>query len=204
MGKDTVITVYKTVNHCLSDVFVSLPADAKPSGDILLFRAIRSVEVSCMKQTLILIAMIALALCIDLSPVDLANLQNESIHVSIDGEVQNPGEYELPLYSQLTSLLEMAGTTASSDLSSLNPDTILKDHDRIIIPAVSAQSKAKVSINAASQEDLTELPGIGPSTAARIIAYREENGFFQQLEDLMNVKGIGPAKFDKVKDHISL
>ncbi len=59
-----------------------------------------------MKQTLILIAMIALALCIDLSPVDLANLQNESIHVSIDGEVQNPGEYELPLYSQLTSLLE--------------------------------------------------------------------------------------------------
>lgn len=157
-----------------------------------------------MKQTLILIAMIALALCIDLSPVDLANLQNESIHVSIDGEVQNPGEYELPLYSQLTSLLEMAGTTASSDLSSLNPDTILKDHDRIIIPAVSAQSKAKVSINAASQEDLTELPGIGPSTAARIIAYREENGFFQQLEDLMNVKGIGPAKFDKVKDHISL
>ncbi|MDD6229368.1 MAG: helix-hairpin-helix domain-containing protein, partial [Lactimicrobium massiliense] len=99
---------------------------------------------------------------------------------------------------------EMAGTKESSDLSSLNPDTILKDHDRIIIPAVSAQSKAKVSINAASQEDLTALPGIGPSTAARIIAYREENGFFQQLEDLMNVKGIGPAKFDKVKDHISL
>ncbi|MCH4020052.1 MAG: ComEA family DNA-binding protein [Erysipelotrichaceae bacterium] len=157
-----------------------------------------------MKQTLIFIAMIALALCIDLSPVDLAALQNDMIHVSISGEVLSPGDYELPLYSSLNTLLETAGTTDSSDLSGLNPDTILKDHDRIIVPAVSEHAKAKVSINTADLETLTTLPGIGPSTAARIIAFREENGLFQQLEDLMKVKGIGPSKFEKVKEYISL
>lgn len=61
---------------------------------------------------------------------------------------------------------------------------------------------AKVNLNMASLEDLQKIPGVGPSTAQKILAYRQENGPFQQVEDLMQVKGIKEGKFAKMVDYI--
>mgnify|MGYP001172798698 FL=1 len=59
-----------------------------------------------------------------------------------------------------------------------------------------------VNINLASLEELSALPGIGPTLAQRIIDYREEYGDFYYIEDIMDVSGIGPATFDNIKDLI--
>lgn len=68
------------------------------------------------------------------------------------------------------------------------------------MPALAAQL---VNINTASEAELTTLPGIGPSTAASIIDYRTLKPF-DSLEELLEVKGIGPAKFEAIKDLISI
>lgn len=60
----------------------------------------------------------------------------------------------------------------------------------------------KVNINTATQSELENLPGIGESIASRIIEYREQNGKFNKAEDLQNVKGIGDAKFGKIKEYV--
>lgn len=62
----------------------------------------------------------------------------------------------------------------------------------------------KVNINEARQEELEQLPGIGPSIASRIIEYRKQNGKFQKIEDLQNVKGIGDAKYANIKDYVTV
>ena len=59
-----------------------------------------------------------------------------------------------------------------------------------------------VNINSATQTDLESLPGIGPSTAIKIINYRNENGKFKSIEDLKNVSGIGEAKFNNIKKYV--
>jgi competence protein ComEA len=69
-------------------------------------------------------------------------------------------------------------------------------------PTAGAQP-GTVDVNTAGREDLDRLPGVGPATADKIIAYRQEHGPFLQPEDLMNVKGIGPAKFERMRPMIA-
>ena len=66
------------------------------------------------------------------------------------------------------------------------------------------QGKALVNLNTATTAQLQELPGIGPRTAERIIEYRQKNGNFKKIEELMNVKGIGEKSFLKLKDRITV
>ena len=63
---------------------------------------------------------------------------------------------------------------------------------------------AVVNINTATAEQLDSLPGIGPKVAARIIEYRQKNGPFKKIEDLMNVRGIGEKNFLKIKDRLTV
>ncbi|NCC59071.1 MAG: ComEA family DNA-binding protein, partial [Synergistales bacterium] len=60
------------------------------------------------------------------------------------------------------------------------------------------------NINTALKEELERLPGVGPKTAEKIIEYREKNGIYQRKEDLLLVKGIGPAKYDAVKNLVTV
>ena len=60
----------------------------------------------------------------------------------------------------------------------------------------------KININTATQSELQTLPGIGESTALKIVTYRKENGKFSSIDDIKKVKGIGDAKFEKIKDLI--
>ncbi len=64
------------------------------------------------------------------------------------------------------------------------------------------EKQIKVNINTANLEKLQTLPGIGASTAQKIIEYREQNGKFQNIEDIKNVSGIGDSKFNNIKDKI--
>lgn len=66
-----------------------------------------------------------------------------------------------------------------------------------------SNSGSKVNINTATKEQLDTLPGVGPSTAEKIIQYRNENGKFKSIEDIKNVKGIGESKYSKIKDFIT-
>ena len=61
-----------------------------------------------------------------------------------------------------------------------------------------------ININSAGQEELESLPGIGPSLAEAIITYREENGYFEQKKEIMEVSGIGEAKFKAISELITL
>ncbi|MCM1488465.1 MAG: ComEA family DNA-binding protein [Firmicutes bacterium] len=65
-------------------------------------------------------------------------------------------------------------------------------------------TKDKININTALEEELISLPGIGEKTARSIIAYREENGAFKSIEEIMEVNGIGEGKFDGIKDYITV
>jgi competence protein ComEA len=61
-----------------------------------------------------------------------------------------------------------------------------------------------LNINQASQADLEALPGIGPAIAARIVAYRQVNGPFENIEEIQSVKGIGPSIFAEIRDRITV
>jgi len=71
------------------------------------------------------------------------------------------------------------------------------------VPAI-AEDMGKININTADREELMLLEGIGESYAERIIEYRQANGPFQQPEDIMKVKGIGPKIFELNKDRIQV
>ncbi len=67
-----------------------------------------------------------------------------------------------------------------------------------------AVAQAPVNLNQASAEELIALKGIGPKMAERIIAYRQEHGPFKAVDQLVQVKGIGNAKFQKLKDQVTV
>ena len=62
----------------------------------------------------------------------------------------------------------------------------------------------KMNLNSATESDLQTLPGIGPSKALAIIEYRETNGSFKTIEELMEISGIGEKTFEKLKEHITV
>ena len=66
------------------------------------------------------------------------------------------------------------------------------------------KASRRIYINSTDKEQLTNIPGIGEVLAARIIAYRDSHGKFYAAEDLLEVEGVGPKKFDKIKEYIKV
>ncbi len=157
--------------------------------------------------------------------------ETEEIIVHIAGEVKKEGIVYLKQGSRIIDAIkEAGGETKEADLSQINLAYELQDGQKVYIPnknekiteyitvssgnnviveenknSESTEGKEnKVNINTANQSELDSLPGIGPSIAQRIIEYREENGNFQKIEDLQNVKGIGDAKFSDIKDNVTV
>ena len=75
---------------------------------------------------------------------------------------------------------------------------------RATTPKATATAAAPVNLNTATMDQLATIPGIGVKTAERIIAYREKNGGFKKIEDLMNVQGVGEKSFLKMKPLITV
>lgn len=143
-----------------------------------------------------------------------------SVFVHVTGCVKNPGLYELSEGARVKEAVDAAGGfTETASTESINLARVITDGEQIVVAdktntitpssqpgsgAPETASEGKISINTASEEELMELDGVGEATAQKIIAYREENGGFKTLEDLMNVSGIGEKKFEGMKDQIVL
>lgn len=137
--------------------------------------------------------------------------KQEKIAVYINGEVNNPGVYYLDPNSRLYELLDMCGgITEKANINNINLARKLVDSDMITITEKTkenleyleeSENSDKVNINTASKEEIMTLNGIGEQTAIKIIEYRETNRF-NEIEDLMNVKGIGVSKYEVIKDDI--
>lgn len=142
-------------------------------------------------------------------------VEDNSIKVHITGEINNPGLIELVSGDRISDAIEKAGgVTSLADTSKVNLAYMLSDGEKIYIPNIndeegveyiqSSSQNTKININTATQEELETLTGIGESTAKSIIEYREQNGKFATIEDIKNVSGIGDAKYEKLKDEITV
>ena len=126
------------------------------------------------------------------------------IYVYVEGEVANPGAYTLETGDHVAEAVKAAGGfTVDADQGSVNLAATLRDGEQIHIFKL-GDIPQKININTAEAWLLESLPGIGETLAQRIVDYRIANGYFQCIEDLKNVRDIGPAVFDKVKDKIAV
>ena len=153
------------------------------------------------------------------------NIIENKIVRHITGEVEEEGVIELEKGARISDAIEEAGgTTEEADLSNVNLAYSLSDGQKVKIPNINekdeeiivVEEKAgdniiiegnkskeeKININKAAQTEIETLPGIGPSTALKIITYRNEHGKFKNIEDIKNVSGIGDSKFENIKEYI--
>ena len=150
------------------------------------------------------------------------------IHVS--GAVVNEGIVELEEKARVADAIEAAGgVTEDAYMRDINLASLLEDGMKVYIPTkeevmqkeensdyiigsnniignnnVESKKSGKVNINTATKEELDTLPGVGESTANKIISYREENGKFKSIEEIKEVSGIGDSKFEQIKDLIEI
>lgn len=135
-----------------------------------------------------------------------------TITVHVSGEVVAPGLVVLPSGARLADGVAAAGgTTRDADLESVNLAVLLQDGQQVVIPGIQEAGAAagqaadgKIHLNTASPAELEELPGVGPVLAGRIAAYRDENGPFLAVEDLLDVSGIGESKLEMLRDAVAV
>lgn len=154
------------------------------------------------------------------SPAD-----NHLLPVEISGAVNLPGKYFLPPGSIISDVIDQAGgLTAEADLTNTNlnlgslispdqsiyiPEANFKTNDSTITAEKDSQvtstssDRDKININTGDQEELELLNGVGEKTAKKIIDYRQSNPF-DNIEEIMEVGGIGPKLFEKIKDEITI
>lgn len=156
-----------------------------------------------------------------------ANEQEEaSIYVHVSGCVNKPGLYELSSKARVAEAIEKAGgASEEANLDALNLAEKLQDGQHIIVESKNASVAAnsstdqnsnsesqgtegsksgKVNINTADESLLQSVSGIGPSKASKIVAYREKNGKFKSVDDLVNVSGIGEKTLASIKDQLCI
>ena len=159
--------------------------------------------------------------------------ETTKIVVHVSGAVRNEGIVELKEKARIADAIEMVGgVTEDAYMKDVNLATILEDGMKIYIPTKEEVEKQrentndsvskdtnldiynnssntskknnKVNINTATKEELDTLPGIGESTANKIINYRKENGKFKTIEEIKEVSGIGDSKYEQIKNLIEI
>jgi len=144
--------------------------------------------------------------------------------VHIAGAVKTPGLYQLRVGARINDgVIAAGGATAQADLDSVNLAMLLSEGEQIYIPkrnekphiivqprfansnnsnssnnSTNSEIQISININTATAIELEQLAGVGPSTAKAIIEFRQKNGGFKTVEDLLNVRGIGPAKLSEI------
>lgn len=137
-----------------------------------------------------------------------------ALFVHILGAVERPGLYELPEGARAVDVVAAAGGfTDAADQTQLNLARLVSDGEQIRVPelgeapsaaVVGTTADGKVNLNTADAVTLETLPRVGPSLAARIIAWRESNGRFSAVEDLLSVSGIGAKTFEGLREHVTI
>lgn len=160
-----------------------------------------------------------------------AQEEGSELVVSVVGAVEHPGIVTLAPGARVDDALRHAAPYPDAQVHALNLAQKLSDGEQLYVPAAgeelppagaqgagaggagsasgsasggAAAGSGMVALNSASAADLVVLPGVGQKTAEAIIAHRDSLGGFQSVEQLMDVKGIGPAKFAAIKDHVRL
>lgn len=157
----------------------------------------------------------------------------EELVVSVVGNVEYPGLVTLTAEARVADALTIAVLKPDSDLLALNQARKLSDGEQIYVPRVGEElppalmmpsplepmeptsgagsangsgsgSAGIVNLNTAGVAELNQLPGVGEKTAQAIIAHREAIGGFRSIEQLLEVKGIGPSKFEKMRAHLKV
>lgn len=146
------------------------------------------------------------------------NEENNTIFIEVKGAVTKPGVYELKNGDRVLTAIELAGGyLPESDSKTINHAQKVEDEMIIYVPMIGEELEIPansssmdssgnqlVNINKADMQGLTSLPGIGPAKAEAIISYREENGGFKSVQDLMEVTGIGEKTFEKLETYITV
>ncbi len=154
------------------------------------------------------------------------NLEEDDgkIVVYITGEVAQEGVIELDYGSRISDAIDKAGgLTDAANIKKVNLAYELEDGQKIYIPNLNEPEETEiiddgtegieenteetdeiVNINKADPEELQSLNGIGETLSKNIVEYRNQNGKFSKIEDLMNVPGIGEAKFNNIKNNIKV
>ncbi len=136
--------------------------------------------------------------------------------VHVAGAVRRPGLYQLPEGSRIDDAIRKAGgTKPRADLGLVNLAAPIADGQQVLVPTrasagapagagvAPAAPAGPVHLNTATLEQLDELPGVGPVTAEKILAYREEHGAFQSVDELDAVPGIGPARLEELRQLVA-
>jgi competence protein ComEA len=138
-------------------------------------------------------------------------VQSGAIYVHILGAVERPGLYELRAGSRAVDAVAAAGGFLdTADQAQLNLARFVVDGEQIVVselgaaPAPGTATDGRVNLNTADAAALETLPRVGPALAERIIAWREANGRFTAIEDLLGVSGIGDKTFDGLKDLVTV
>ena len=143
---------------------------------------------------------------------------DKPIIVHITGAVPRPGVYALPEGARVQDGISAAGGfLAEAEKSGINLARALEDGEQLDIPYIDGftpviatpeevfvPTSDLIDINTASVTELDTLPGIGPTTAQKIVDYRDSNGPFINIEDIVNVSGVGPTTFDRIRDLITV
>jgi competence protein ComEA len=138
-----------------------------------------------------------------------------SVLVHVAGAVANPGVHELASGARVVDVIAAAGgALADADPDALNLAAVVTDAARVYVPRVgevvpatappalpggTSAPAAPVDLNSAGVAELDDLPGVGPATAAAIVAHRDRTGPFASVDDLLDVRGIGPAKLEAIR-----
>jgi competence protein ComEA len=136
--------------------------------------------------------------------------------VHVVGAVRRPGLYRLTDGSRIADAVRRAGgATRKADLALVNLAAPLADGAQVVVPrrAPPAGSVAapagpplpagKLSLNRATEEELDALPGVGPTTAQKILAYRQQHGAIASVDELDAVPGIGPARLEQLRELVT-
>lgn len=143
-----------------------------------------------------------------------------TIVVYVAGAVGAPGVYTLSASARVTDAVAAAGgAQTDADLNVVNLAATVRDGERIYLPKIgeaipvvigvdtasdTTLAPGPVNLNSATPDQLDVLPGVGPTTAAAIVAHRQQNGPFQNVEQLGDVRGIGPAKLDALRGLVTV
>ena len=157
--------------------------------------------------------------------------ETSKILVHISGAVKSEGVVELEENSRVADAIELAGgVTENAYMRDVNLAEPLEDGMKVYIPSkdevkeqeeisyntsgssivneksknIESRKNSKININEATKEELDTLPGIGESTANKIINYRNEHGKFKTIEEIKEVRGIGDSKYEQIKDLIEV
>jgi len=148
------------------------------------------------------------------SPSSIGSVQSQTISVHVSGWVVSPGVVEISNGSIVADAIAAAGgARPGAGLDSINLAGPVLAGDQVVVPgpaesappgSAGSTGDGLISLNRADATQLQDLPGVGPVLAERIVAYREANGPFQAVEDLLDVPGIGEAKLAAMRDLLTV